>query len=459
MNKILIVDDEQYMRWVLRKALIIEGFEIEEASTGEEAIDAFSRSSFSLIIIDLKLTGINGIETLKQIKEKHGNIPAIMITAHGSIESAIEAIKVGAFNYITKPFELDELIIQVKKAMEVVKLTNEVEFLRNEVTRLTGEGILETKNSKMQEVYDLVYQLAESDSNILITGESGTGKEIVARAIHKMGNRSCEPFVAVNCAALPETLIESELFGYEKGAFTGAINRKSGRFEIADKGTLFLDEIGDIPLLMQTKLLRAIQEKEFERVGGTNTIKVNTRIVAATNKELESEIASGNFRRDLYYRLKVVELKLPPLRDRKEDIFMFVQYFINKYCGKKFTISNSAMEALLNYSYPGNIRELQNAIERASIISIGNQIEIRSLPPEIVEGRNIVLIKESANIEKDNINIEIPDEGINLEGLEINLIKQSLRKCSGNKTRAANLLGITRSALIYRIEKYNIKQS
>ncbi|MGQ9532166.1 MAG: sigma-54-dependent transcriptional regulator [Desulfotomaculales bacterium] len=444
--KIVIIDDEEHMCWALERAMRQEGYQAFTATSGRKGLELVRREAPSLVILDLKMPEMDGLEVLRRLRKMNPKLPVIMITAYGTIQTAIEAMKLGAVDYITKPFDLDELKIVVRKALELSHLITEVAFLRAELAarydRMVGES------PAMQEVRRLIARVAGTDATVLITGESGTGKEVAALAIHQNSPRAKGPFIVVNCAALPEPLLESELFGHEKGAFTGAVARKQGRFELADGGTIFLDEIGEMPPAMQVKLLRVLQEKSFERVGGTETIKVDVRVIAATNRDLKAAIQEGKFREDLYYRLNVVPIRMPALRERKEDIPLLVEYFLQKFRPRyqAHTISPAAMELLRRYHWPGNIRELQNVIERAMIICQGEEILPEHLPPEI----------QAAPRPAGGLIVDFPDEGINLEQLEKELIIKALEKTGGNQTRAAQLLGITRSTLIYRMQKHGI---
>lgn len=450
MKKILIADDEKNMIWAINRALKKESYNIISASNGEKAVEKVKDEDPDLVLLDLRMPKMNGMEALKKIKNINKDLPVIMITAHGTIESAIEAMKIGALDYISKPFDIEELKIQIRKALDIGDMTRQIEFLTNELRNKTGKVII-GESKKMKDVLEIVNRVAGSNATVLITGESGTGKELIANAIHYNSGRENKPYIKVNCGALPENLLESELFGHEKGAFTGAINKKLGRFERADGGTIFLDEVGEISLAMQVKLLRVLQEKELERVGGTEIIKVDVRIVAATNRDLEKMIEEGTFREDLYYRLNVIPIELPSLRERKEDIPLLANYFLNKYCeeiGRQgMKITNEALESLKNYNWKGNIRELENIIERLVILSTNSLIDKKDLPKELVI--NYELSPE----------FTLPEEGIKLEDVEKDLIKQALEKCDYNQTQAAKLLGISRHTLLYRIEKYDIKSS
>jgi len=449
--KILVADDEKNMLWALTNVLSKQGFKTFTARDGEEAIHQFNKHLPDVVLLDLKMPKKNGIEVLKEIKKINDSIPVIMITAHGNIETAIEAMKLGAFDYVQKPFEMEEINVLIKKALKIRDLTMEVELLRDELSRISRGNQIIGESPQIKEVMDLVNRVAKSNATVLILGESGTGKELVANAIHYNSDRKNKPFVKVNCGALPENLLESELFGHEKGAFTGAISRKIGRFERAHGGSIFLDEIGEMSFSTQVKLLRVLQEKQIERVGSTEVIDVDVRIIAATNKDLKRLVEEGRFREDLYYRLNVIPIKIPPLRERKQDIPLLVKYFLQKYSletGRRgMTISDSALDKLKTYSWPGNIRELQNVIERAVILSPGREITEDQLPPEIV--------KRDRQVELDEF--KLPKNGVNLNDLEKSLIKQALDMTNDNQTEAARLLGITRHTLIYRMEKYGLK--
>lgn len=449
-KKILIADDEKNMIWAMKKALKNENYKIITASNGVEAVEKVKINDPDLVLLDLRMPQKDGMEALREIKEWNTNIPVIMITAHGTMESAIEAMKSGALDYISKPFDIEELKIQIRKALDIGDMKEQIEFLTKELKDKTGKVII-GNSKKMKEVLEIVNRVAKSNATILVTGESGTGKELIANAIHYNSDRENKPYVRVNCGAIPESLLESELFGHEKGAFTGAVNRKPGRFERADGGTIFLDEVGELSTATQVKLLRVLQEKEIERVGGTEVIKVDVRVIAATNRDLKKMVEEGSFRDDLYYRLNVIPIELPPLRERKEDIPALIEYFIHKYCREmgreKIGISEDALERIVQYSWKGNIRELENVVERLVILSQGNMIYKEDLPKEIL-------------IQNDEASeFILPKEGINLEEVEKSLIQQALKKTDYNQTKAAKLLGITRHTLIYRMEKYDIKEN
>ncbi len=445
-KRVLVADDERNMRWALQKALTKEGYLVDLAEDGQAALERVRTALPDLVILDYKMPKMDGLAVLKELRENSPDLPVIMLTAHGSIDHAVMAIQAGASDYMTKPFELDELKARVIKALQLSKLTQEVHYLRSALRDHHGRTLV-GDSTAMQSVLQMVQQVAPSSAPVLITGETGTGKELIARAIHSLSPRERQALIAVNCGALPENLLESELFGYEKGAFTGAAARKPGRLELADGGTLFLDEIGDMPLSMQVKLLRVLQEHEFERVGGTQTVKVDFRVVSATHRNLKDQIAKSLFREDLYYRLSVIPIQLPSLRERTADIPLLVEHFVQRFSpGRKPpAVATSAMASLSRYPWPGNIRELENVVERAVILAGAGQIDLIHLPQEIAGAKQMV-----------SDEFVLPEEGVQLEGVEKSLIRQALRRTDGNQTKAATLLGISRPTLIYRMEKYGL---
>ena len=382
-KRVLIADDEKNMRWVLSEALAAEGYEVLQASDGKEALTAVDEQHPDLMVLDHKMPSPDGMEVLRRIRAKGETFPIIMLTAHGNVETAVEAMKAGATEYLTKPFDLGELKLSIEKAIRISELSDEVRRLRAELDRDWDVDGFIAADPHMVEILMTVEKVAPTNATVMIYGESGTGKELIARAIHRLSPRDAKPFVEVHAGALPETLLESELFGYEKGAFTGAVTAKPGRFELANGGTLFLDEVGDISLGVQVKLLRVLQERRFERLGGTRSIDVDVRVVAATNRDLQQLIADGTFREDLFYRLNVVPITLPPLRQRKGDIPRLVAHFLDKYEAAGRTITNRAMQALTGYPWPGNIRELENTIERIVILASAPEIGIEDLPAEV----------------------------------------------------------------------------
>ncbi len=454
-DKILVADDEQSMREFLDIMLKKEGYKVSLASNGEEVAKLVENDLFDLILLDIRMPKLDGISTLRKIKATTPETIVIMITAYASADTAIKAMKEGAYDYITKPFKVEEIKLIIKNALEKKNLQKENILLKQVVRDRFHFGNIIGQSSKMMALYDLLEKVSPTKTNILITGESGTGKELVAKAIHYNSPRKDKPFVTLNCGAIPESLIESELFGHMKGAFTDAIATKKGLFEVADEGTIFLDEISELPLLMQVKLLRVLQDKEFKRVGGTEDIRVDVRIIAATNKDLEEAVKEKRFREDLFYRLNVIQIKLPPLRDRKEDIQILANHFLKKYSqelGKSISkISPEALQILLNYDYPGNVRELQNIIERAVALE-GSQ--------ELTSNNLSSYLSEQPLLKKGPIDIEIPNEGIDLEkmveDLERSLLMKALGRTKGIKKKAAELLHINFRSMRYRLEKYGL---
>jgi len=449
-EKILIVDDEEGMRRLLSRILVKEGYETHAVGNGEEAMQAIAQDQFELVITDIKMPGMGGLELLAELRAYDPRLPIIVITAYGTVESAVQALRAGAYDYITKPFEADEIRLTVAKALERERLLAENRYLHEELEGRYGFSGIVGNARAMQEVFDITASVAASNANVLITGESGTGKELIARSIHFNSARKDKPFIVLNCAALSESVLESELFGHEKGAFTGALHTKKGRFELADLGTLFIDEVGEMSLAAQVKLLRVIQEHEFERVGGNRTIKVDARIVAATNKDLVEEVKKGTFREDLFYRLNVINIQLPPLRERREDIEPLATHFLEKYTretGKKIEqISPKAIACLIAHDWPGNVRELENAIERAVVLAQGDVLTPRDFPQGIQD--------------KDQICLSLPETGGSLtdilEDLERQLIVQTLNREGRSQTRTAEVLGIKRTTLRYKMEKYHL---
>jgi len=443
-TSILIVDDEKNMRFVVGRALSGAGHDVREAASGEDALKTFGEAIPDLVILDQRMPGMGGLATLSEIKKEHPDMPVIMLTAHGNVESAVQAMKAGATEYLTKPFDVEELKLTVARALKVGSLVRQVDYLRGELDRDYDTSGIVGDSQAMKDVLETVSRVAASDANVMVYGESGTGKELIARALHEQSGRNGKPFIQLSCAALPETLLESELFGYEKGAFTGANDSKPGRFELADTGTLFLDEIGDISLTVQVKLLRVLEQMSFERLGGSKTIRVDVRLIGATNRDLPAMIREGEFREDLFYRLNVIPINLPPLRERRGDIKLLARHFLGRFSSDR-ELSAEALRLLGDYHWPGNVRELQNAIERATILSRGRVIGPNDLPAEIRQG---------ASLSSDTINL--PAEGVALEKVERELIAQALERTGGNRTKAAELLGISRHTLLYRIEKYGL---
>lgn len=449
-SKILIIEDEKNMREILSMLLEGEGYVVMTAPDGTTGIEQIRKDIYDLIITDIKMPGCDGFDVLREAKEISPETLVIMITAFGTTESAVEAMKLGAYDYIHKPFKIDEIRLVVKNAIEKKRLRGEVSVLREKIRTTYELGNIFFKSAKMQELLRILPKIAASNSNVLITGESGTGKEFFATALHNLSSRKENNFVAINCATLPEGLLESELFGHMKGSFTGAVSNKQGLFEIADKGTLFLDEIGDMPLSLQAKLLRVLENGTFRRVGGTGDIKVDVRIIAATNKDLKEEIETGRFREDLFYRLNVIPIHLPALRERKEDIPLLVDYFIRKFSKSSKKVSPGAMKILMNWPWRGNIRELENVMERIILMTDHEEITVSDIPADLMSAPS-----ESSGLPS------LTEDGIELDSIIANIEKrylmEALRLSGGSKTEAAKLLNITFRSLRHRLHKYGLK--
>ena len=444
-QSILIVEDEKTMRISLADALAAEGYNVYAVGTCEEGLAALREGAFSLVITDIRLPDKNGMEILRQVKQQGMNGIVIIMTAFGSIEDAVRAMRIGAYDYMTKPFSLDEMLLTVERALDHQATTAENIRLKQELSACFQFPNIIGESEAMRRVFTLLNKVARTDSTVLISGESGTGKELIASTIHYQSDRKDKPLIKVNCAALPDTLIESELFGYEKGAFSGAASRKPGRFELADGGTIFLDEIGDLPTLTQTKILRVIEERTLERLGGTTTLKINVRILAATNRNLEKEVQQGRFREDLYFRLNVIPVELPPLRKRRGDIPLLIEKFskrFNDQFGTAKRFDSSAVEALLQYSFPGNVRELQNIVERSIALSDTDMIGRGGLPLHVLKGQTrqiavIPLTKVVAEAERSHI-------------------ESMLKITGGNRSKTADLLGISRKTLWEKINLHGL---
>ena len=448
--KILVVDDDTSHRLMLKATLTDDGYNITEAENGEVAVRKVKQEFFDLIMLDLKMPKMGGIEALNHIKEVNPSIPILIMTAYASVQTAVEALKLGAFDYLIKPLDLDEVKLTLIKTLDYHKLKTENKSLKKRLSIEFSFSKIIGNSKKMLELFEVLALAAPSDTTMLILGESGTGKELIVNAIHQNSTRVNKPFIKVNCAALSDNLLESELFGHEKGAFTGAHARRLGRFEQAHGGTLFLDEIGDMSPITQTKILRVLQEGEFERVGGEKTIKVDVRIIAATNKNLEEEVKKNNFRLDLFYRLSVVPVNVPPLRDRKEDIPLLAEYFIKKYAEKNQQhirkISPQVIDLFMRYSWPGNIRELENVIQRAVILCKED-----TLMPEVLPAA----FKNLTNIQSHNSVDSLV--GLSIKEVEKELILRTLKQTNHNITRTAEILGITRRGLQYKLNELGIK--
>jgi len=445
-GNILVVDDEKSMREILEIFLKSEGYGVSIAENGEKAIEAIKNDIFDLIITDMKMPKVGGLELLKNVKQITPDTVVVIITAFGTTDSAVEAMKLGAYDYIQKPFQLDNIRLVVKNALEKQKLQKDVSLLKQQLKPPSLENII-GKSPSMQTLFSIIAKTAESNASVLIIGESGTGKELVAKAIHSLSPRKESHIVAVNCAAIPEGLLESELFGYMKGAFTGAASNKQGLFELANEGTLFLDEIGEMPMSLQAKLLRVIEGDTFRRVGGVSDLNVDVRIISATNKNLQELIEQKLFREDLYFRLNVLSVKIPPLRDRRDDIPLLVDHFLKKFAGDKKRLSKEAIEHLKNYHWKGNVRELENIIERTVLLCDSEVIHVEHLPDEISTG---------SKAEK----VVVPSGGMDIDKLmedtEKAYILKALEKTNGVKTEAAKLLNITFRSFRHKLKKYGI---
>jgi DNA-binding NtrC family response regulator len=447
-QSILVVEDEAKLRRLVELQLVEEGFLASSAPDAETALKMLNKQTFDLVVTDFKLPGMTGLEFLHAAKNIDANLPVIMMTAYGTVESAVDAMKAGASDYVLKPFSLAELILVIRKELATHELREENRSLREALGRRYEYANIIARSDKMQAVLSLVERVAHSNSTVLLGGESGVGKDLIARAIHEHSHRASGPFIKINSTAIPETLLESELFGYEKGAFSGATGSKPGKFELADKGTLFLDEIGDVPPAIQVKLLRVLQEREFERLGGTKTLKVDVRLIAATNRDLRAALEEGTFREDLYYRLNVVAIDIPPLREHKDDIPALVNFFLEKFSRESETavhgITPAAMKVLIDHHWPGNVRELQNVIERAVTLSTNATLDVDDI--HLDKPRQRAGSETSATL----------PEGMTLEQWEDEMIREALRNAGGNKSQAARALGLSRNALRYRLSKIGV---
>jgi len=448
---ILVVDDEEVVREMLEDTLTGEGYRVETAGDGREALEKIERLNPDVVLLDNRMPELTGVEVLEFIHRTGNQIPVILMTAYGSTEVTIQAMKLGAFDYIVKPFKLNDLLLVLQKAATMQKLTSEVDALRRELGQHEPGGALIGQSPQMQEIYKIIGRVADTDVTVLIQGESGTGKELVARAIHMNSSRQGQPFIKINCAAIPENLLETELFGHEKGAFTGAGNRKLGKFEIANKGTIFLDEIGEMSQSTQAKILRVLQDREYERVGGNETIKVDVRIVAATNKDLQKAVEEGSFREDLFFRLNVVSIHMPPLRERQADIAELVGYFLNRYnrqMNKKIQgFSPEAMQLLQRYSWPGNVRELQNVCERVVVMATGPIITADDLPFNIqAAGKGLDLAAHRGRMTLKEMLMDV----------ERQIIITALQENNWNRTITAQQLGISRRSLYDKIKQLGL---
>ena len=445
--RLLIVDNEEKMCTLLKTYLSSEKLEIATALSGEEAIAQFKEEPFDVVLTDLKMPGKSGLDVLDEVLRMTPQTSVLLMTAFATAQTAVQAMKRGAYDYLIKPFDFEEVRLKIEHILKEKTLQQENVGLREQLqTRFSFENII-GHSGAMQDVFKLIKKVADADTTVLIRGESGTGKELIALAIHRNSHRAEKPFVAVNCAAIPENLLESELFGYEKGAFTGADRRKPGRFELAADGTIFLDEIGDLSPALQAKILRVLQNRTFERLGGAEVIQVKARIIAATNRDLEAAVKDGQFRQDLYYRINVFPIFLPALKDRKEDIPDLIEHFAAKYSKRPLKITPNFIRVLQAYRWPGNVRELENIVERAVILADNDELTTEHLPPHLTHGMDEFLL-----------GTELPDDGIELEKVEIQLIRKALAKSNGNKSKAAKLLGITRRKLYSMIERLQLNE-
>ncbi len=451
-KSVLLADDDESLRRVVEYNLREEGYRVVTAADGREALARFQQGPVDLAITDVRMPDIDGIGLLTRLKTMQPDLPVIVMTAHGTIDSAVEAMKLGAFDYITKPFGRDQLKAAVRKALDVAALATENRQLREVIADRFSFASMIAGSRAMHDVTEMAARVAQTDTTVLLEGESGTGKELLAKAIHFNGARRRGPFITVNCAAIPENLLESELFGHRRGAFTGAVADKQGKFEAADGGTIFLDEVGELPLILQVKILRVLQEREIDKVGETRPIKVSVRVVAATNRDLAKMIADATFREDLYYRLAVVSIRVPPLRERADDIPLLVDHFLAKHAQAldrpRPSVDKAVYSAFSLYAWPGNIRELETVIERALVLDTDGVIGLDDLPERLRTGEKRM----------GNVRIELPDEGISLEEVERGLLLAALEKHGWNQTRAAAYLNITRSTLLYRMQKFGLER-
>lgn len=450
-HRILVVDDEESLRRVTQVRLERAGYNVSVAASGEQALTALAKSPYEMVITDMRMPGLSGLELLKKIRIDYTDTAVVVVTAFGTVETAVDAMKAGAYDYLTKPIDGDELLLVVDRALEHLHLKEEVRSLRVSLNKKYGfENIIGHSRSLLFAL-DVAARAAESDSTVLLRGETGTGKELLAKAIHFNSPRREKPFVAINCGAIPRELLESELFGHLKGAFTGAVGHKRGRIEMAEGGTLFLDEIGELPPELQVKILRTIQEREIEKVGSIEVTKVNVRLIAATHRNLEAMVEDGTFRRDLYYRLAVIPLEIPPLRERMDDIPDLVENFFvsakQKLGRPELILPQGVVRYFSSYRWPGNVRELENVIERVIVLARGKEITLEDLPPNLRQEPSAL----------DRLQLELPDSGISLEGVERELILRALEKCKWNQSKAARYLDISRRTLIYRMEKFGLR--
>jgi DNA-binding NtrC family response regulator len=452
MPTLLIVEDEAKMRRLLELNLAEDGYTVHTAADAEAGLNTLRQEKIDLVVTDLKLPGMNGLEFLQAVRRTNATIPVVVMTAFGTVETAVEAMKAGASDYVLKPFSLEEMKLILRKELDVRRLREENRSLREALGERYQFRNIVAHSPKMQEVLATVERVAPTNSTVLLGGESGVGKDLIARAIHEHSRRAAGPFLKINSTAIPENLLESELFGYEKGAFTGAGTAKPGKFELADKGTIFLDEIGDVPGSIQVKLLHVLQDREFERLGGTKTLKVDVRVIAATNQDLRAALEQGTFREDLYYRLNVVPISIPPLRERREEIPYLVDHFIARFTRESEKplagITPAALKLLTDFHWPGNVRELENIIERAVALSVGTVIDVGDIRLDVSASRPAPVAAGGS--------VPFPPEGMTLEQFEDEIVREALRRAGGNKSQAARLLGLSRNALRYRLSKLGV---
>ncbi len=451
-NRILVVDDEESLRRVTQLRLEAAGYHVSTVADGFQALDLLAKWPFDLVLTDLKMPGMNGIELLKRVREEYPDVVVILITAFGTVESAVEAVKAGAYDYIVKPVNMDGLRLVIERALQHLQLVEEVRQLRTALNQKYGFENIIGQSKSLLHTLDMAVRAAQSDATVLIRGETGTGKELLARGIHYNSRRKDKPFITINCGAIPKELLESELFGHIKGSFTGAVANKKGKIEMADQGSLFLDEIGEMPLELQVKLLRLLQEREIEKVGAPAPTKIDVRIIAATHRNLQAMVEDGSFREDLYYRLAVIPVELPPLRERQDDIAELVEAFFERskqrHGRQELKLSPALLPYFSAHRWPGNVRELENLIERIVVLARGDEVRLEDLPEHLRRERPAL----------DAINLELPPHGISLEGVERELILRALEKCNWNQTKAAHYLDISRKVLIYRMEKFGLRK-
>ena len=450
-TRVLIIEDEQLIRWSLKQRFDSEGYTTDEAETSKKALQLFDENTYDLVMLDYKLPGMTGIDVLRKIRECDRDVVVIMMTAYGKVETAVEAMKLGAYDFVSKPLQIDELMMLVERGLETTRLKREVRDYRDKVRSQYGFDKVIGCSPQMQELFELIKNVAEGGAaTVFLLGETGTGKDLIAKTIHYNSDRADQPFVNITCTALSETLLESELFGHEKGAFTDAKTQKQGLFELANGGTVFLDEVGDMPPALQAKLLRFLEDKSFRRIGGLEDLTVNVRIIAATNQNIQKIMSDGRFREDLYHRLNVITINIPPLRERTGDIEPLIKYFLDAYCSeyrKNIThVAPEAIESLCAYSWPGNVRELRNAIERAVILSKADTLTTA----------DFVLGQPEAPMALGAQGFQLPTEGIDFQEVEAELVRQALKRTNGNQTQAAKLLHLSRDQLRYRMEKLDL---